>query len=363
MNPKLEYVKCIICDIDDTRTILTGIVKCRKCGLIYRNPRIIEDEIVKYYQETLTVEDIKDVWSTSKPSLFQKGLKLINSAVTDKERILDIGCGHGLFLKMVKESGFKEVIGIELSKNACEFVHKELGLTVHNKALRKVQFPDNYFDCITLWSVMELLGRPDRELEEVYRILKPGGMIFVRGYNSDFHMFFMKMGKILRRFGFSPAVLHRYGLNEKTYRKLLNKCGFICIKVHNSRTTSGDPYKTSKYLGEWFVRLVKFSLYVLSEIVRVISMNKLLIGSALTVYAKKPSKIRKILEIITRLDMGGSSEVVLTICKNSDKQKYESILVCGYGEKADKLGRLRRLTFPFSFNFCYNYIIWNTFLA
>jgi len=28
-----------------------------------------------------------------------------------------------------------------------------------------------------------------------------------------------------------------------------------------------------------------------------------------------------------------------------------------------KLGRLRRLTFPFSFNFCYNYIIWNTFLA
>ena len=44
------------------------------------------------------------------------------------------------------------------------------------------------------------------------------------------------------------------------------------------------------------------------------------------------------------------------------------ILLVRYGLRPSeivklKLGRLRRLTFPFSFNFCYNYIIWNTFLA
>ena len=339
MNPEIEFIKCIICGVDDTITVLPGIVKCKKCGLIYKNPRESEKKEVQYFSKIDSAEHIEQVWNDSKIKLFQEGLKLINNLLPEKRKLLDIGCGHGLFPKMAKEFGFKEVVGIEVSQIAAEFARENLGLTVYDKPIREINFPDEYFDCITFWNVIDVLSYPDKDLEETWRIIRPGGVIFFRVHNIVYQLPLKKKQKIFRMFGFSPALLHNYGFSADTFKRLLEKCNFTDISISNSKPTAGDPYKTSKYLGEWFVRLVKSSLYVLSEIIQVISLDKLFISSALTVYAKKPSKIKKILEIITRLDMGGSSEVVLSICKNSDKQKYEPILLCGYGEKAENLDK------------------------
>jgi len=65
----MENIKCIVCDIDDTETILYckdiryktseetfKIVKCRNCGLIYLNPRPSKEEMGNFILQTIEQE-------------------------------------------------------------------------------------------------------------------------------------------------------------------------------------------------------------------------------------------------------------------------------------------------------------------
>ncbi|MFH2138030.1 MAG: class I SAM-dependent methyltransferase [Candidatus Omnitrophota bacterium] len=78
--------------------------------------------------------------------------------VSGGERLLDIGCGDGYFLKRVK---CKERYGLD----------KLLG----DEVIDDLDFPDNYFDYVTMLAVIEHLKDPQVLVREIHRVLKPAG--------------------------------------------------------------------------------------------------------------------------------------------------------------------------------------------
>ena len=80
--------------------------------------------------------------------------------VSPAERLLDIGCGDGYFLR---RAPFKERYGVD----------KRLGDDVE----KGLPFDADYFDCVTMLAVIEHLTDPGRLLAEIYRVLKPGGRL------------------------------------------------------------------------------------------------------------------------------------------------------------------------------------------
>jgi SAM-dependent methyltransferase len=97
-------------------------------------------------------------------------------------RILDVGCGSGDFLVALRDRGW-EVYGTEFSETAAGLARAR-GITVANSAASLVEFPDGYFDAVTLWHVLEHLPEPLAGLTKIGRVLRPDGLLVVEVPNS-----------------------------------------------------------------------------------------------------------------------------------------------------------------------------------
>ena len=95
-------------------------------------------------------------------------------------RILDVGCGNGLFSLLLKQVCNAEVYGVEISKINIESATKK-GINALQLDFDKEIFPfeDNYFDAVFAGEVIEHLYDPDHLLDEIYRTLKPKGALIL----------------------------------------------------------------------------------------------------------------------------------------------------------------------------------------
>ena len=95
-----------------------------------------------------------------------------------KGKILDVGCGSGDTLALLKKLGW-DVYGLEIDKNAVK-VARERGLVnVKLGGYEKIaSFPNNYFDSIRLYHVIEHIPDPRACLKLIYKKLKPGGRLY-----------------------------------------------------------------------------------------------------------------------------------------------------------------------------------------
>lgn len=195
------------------------LVQCLGCGLIYLNPRLLKSQINKFYPEK---------YYDSKFSFLEKAVNnffLISDSrilrkIKKTGRLLDLGCGKGDFLLSMKNLGY-QVVGIDISQSACRLA-KEKGLTVYCGELNSHQFPDKYFDVITLWHVFEHLYDPVKTLREIGRVLKDDGVLVIETPNIASLSF-----KIFREYCFHLDLpRHVYHWSDETMTRILEKNGF-----------------------------------------------------------------------------------------------------------------------------------------
>ncbi|MEE9118704.1 MAG: class I SAM-dependent methyltransferase [Calditrichia bacterium] len=263
-------------------------MRCVKCGLVYRNPRPPEDELLSHFaSDEVSGQHKKAVWYDAKIKLFEKNLRKIEK-LSSKGRLLDVGCGYGTFLKMAADMGWR-VSGVELSSSACKYASETLGLNIFKGTLKNARFQDNYFDVVTLWGVLELLNNPSDELLEINRILKSGGLLVFRTRNVTFHLnVHLMFDNLARRLKIKPTVFQLYGFSAKTATRMLEKTGFNSIKVVNSELTTGDPYKSGEIFTELGMKLIKTITYSVCQSMFYLTGGSLILAPSILVFAKKP---------------------------------------------------------------------------
>ena len=97
------------------------------------------------------------------------------------EKVLDIGCGDGSFLKCAAQIGW-EAWGVEPDAKAAARLS---GFKVLQGNLPNIPLPDASFDFITLSHVIEHLHDPVAALKEIHRLLKPGGQVWIATPNIE----------------------------------------------------------------------------------------------------------------------------------------------------------------------------------
>lgn len=178
---------CYVCSADDAelRFVKGGyrFVQCRRCTLVYVNPRLADTEVAKLYQDGGRGKFLfEQLFLPSAPyrkaRLYPERLDFIEARVP-RGRLLDVGCSTGHFLEAAQERGW-EVYGVELAAYAVRHAWERLGLDhVHHGELKNAPFPEDFFEAITLWDVIEHLTDPHGMLNHVRRLLRPGGMVFI----------------------------------------------------------------------------------------------------------------------------------------------------------------------------------------
>lgn len=102
------------------------------------------------------------------------------------KRLLDVGCGGGGFLKRARDAGFA-ISGIDYNGERLAAVRAELGADVFTGSVEDFARarPDERFDVITIFEVVEHLDQPGRWLDVIHGLLKPGGLFFIGLPNKE----------------------------------------------------------------------------------------------------------------------------------------------------------------------------------
>lgn len=155
-------------------------------------------------------------------------LKIMANLVNKKHKVLDLGCGTGDFLRLIKKNN-NQIEGLEISKKVASIGIKR-GLKIKIADLsKKFPYSKNTFDTITAGEIIEHIYDTDFFLEEIKRILKPNGNVIISTPNIA------TLGRrIMLLFGINPLIEtslqnasgHIRYFTKKSLQQLLEKHSF-----------------------------------------------------------------------------------------------------------------------------------------
>jgi SAM-dependent methyltransferase len=134
-------------------------------------------------------------------------------------RLLDVGAYCGYFVDVAREGGY-EAEGLELSSWAAERA-RALGLAVHTESLAARLASGATYDVVTMFDVIEHMADPRTELADVFRLLPPGGRLYLSTIDAD-----SLFARVLGRHWPWLMDMHLYYFTRQTITMLLNQAGF-----------------------------------------------------------------------------------------------------------------------------------------
>lgn len=99
--------------------------------------------------------------------------------------LLDIGSSTGIMTHLLSKK-FKRTIGIDIDKKAVEYAQKRFEnnkLKFYVQDCMNINYPDNSFDVVNCSHIYEHVPDSKRLMDEIYRVLKPGGVCFFAAGN------------------------------------------------------------------------------------------------------------------------------------------------------------------------------------
>jgi len=183
------------------------------------------------------------------PTFFSRFLELFMRVpampkLVRKGKILDVGCGSGDTLALFQLVGW-DCYGLDIDKSAINVAHKrgiKNALFGSYEAMKK--YPDNFFDVVRFYHVIEHLPNPSDCLKLVRRKLKPGGEIIIGTPNIG-----SLIARIAKQYWYNlDSPRHLYLFTPTTLQKLLLKNGFSVRNV--SFCSAGGLVGSIQYIME-----------------------------------------------------------------------------------------------------------------
>ena len=196
--PEMEPVACYACGshahapfiaAEDDLTGKPGrfsFVRCSRCALVYQNPRIPAAAIADWYDDEYIAHRKKSDFGPLTP-LYRwamdrhdrRKLRLVERYVQlgPSATVLDLGCGAGTYLAMVRARTGAQAVGVDFK----DLSHLPAMATVefHCGTPRAQRFDNRRFDLITMWHFLEHDYEPRATLARAREWLAPRGLMVI----------------------------------------------------------------------------------------------------------------------------------------------------------------------------------------
>jgi SAM-dependent methyltransferase len=242
--PEVE-VACDLCGSTATDTVATGVdfdyqtcrntwsfVRCRVCGLEYLNPRpdVTALEVIypATYEPFLFHETRNPFMRYGRAYVQRRKAVALRRLAGDEATIIDVGCGSGQLLDLLRRHGPKgwRLIGNDFSDLAAENVQR-LGLEYLGGRFEELD-TELRFDVVVLNQTLEHLERPAAVVEKAALLLRPGGILFIETPSTDS---LDARAFRRRRWGGYHFPRHWTLFTEQTLGRLVGEHGFEVIEV------------------------------------------------------------------------------------------------------------------------------------
>jgi 2-polyprenyl-3-methyl-5-hydroxy-6-metoxy-1,4-benzoquinol methylase len=260
----LITVKCCICETNNANLAGNGkdyeynpgseifsAMQCNTCGLVYLNPRPGVEEFEKIYPANYHAFDFseKEFGIVHKIRSWLEGKRLLVFCenVPDNGKVLDVGCGDGFHLNLLRKYGNKTwtLEGIDMDERAIKMAVKS-GLNVYKGTLETINLNENTYDLAFTIQTIEHVEKPDEFLKSIFKLLKPGGRLVIVTDNTDCLDF-----KIFKKHFWGGYHFPRHWnlFNKNSLSKLAQKTGFEVDLI----TTQVSPVNWVYSIHNWLI--------------------------------------------------------------------------------------------------------------
>lgn len=272
----------------DVRTLYDGreLLQCRLCGLLAQAEMPPDEEVNRYYREQYWEGYCAEQITPARDNVFRHAWSWVTRLRPEPGVLVDVGCGSGTLLALCREQGWKG-IGFDPSAQAVAYARAR-GLEVFRQGWPACSLPDGSADVVTFINVLDHLRDPFGALQEAWRILRPGGLLYIRVPNGPVHMRIRSAmgGSGLARL----AVFHIYGFGRRALLYHLSRLGFTVFGVRTAPPSFHDVYHSS---GRWLPPLRRVLKRVGILIYRALDwmgLNRIPWGTSIEVMARKGSR-------------------------------------------------------------------------
>ena len=191
-NERKKDIECNLCGSVDRKLLWDcgeyTFSICSDCSLIYQYPQPVQTDLScrydnKYFEYEIDNEEIFF-------GLMLKTLEDIDFSkrtidiMKDGSEFLDVGCATGMLLEHMESLGWKSR-GVELCVSSAEYGQEKRNLDIFNGTIEEAGYSDNQFSVIHSSHLIEHLTNPSEYIAEVFRILRPGGLLITTTPNSS----------------------------------------------------------------------------------------------------------------------------------------------------------------------------------
>jgi SAM-dependent methyltransferase len=227
------------------------IVRCRECGLVYRNPRERDFELRETYaQDEPTAATMRTLYQTQRAS-FRLQAKRLKQLLGRAGGGLEVGSYVGAFLGAAREEGW-HFEGLDIGEKATAFARQQ-GFTVTLGSLDSWT-AKRTFDAVAIWNTFDQLADPKLAASVAHRLVAPGGLFAVRVPNGAFYVNLRKhlrgpLAPIARALLAHNNLLtfpYRHAFTTRSLETLMTKTGFVVEVIHgDSLVLTADRFTRS----------------------------------------------------------------------------------------------------------------------
>lgn len=138
--------------------------------------------------------------------------------IVSGDKILEIGCGIGALISLLKERGVADITAIELDSEAAEFVRQSEDISVLTCSIEEARMDSGRFTKIFALEVLEHIHNPVQDLKKIHSLLTEGGLFIAT-----------------TPYPFNKNIIsddtHLYVLPPLCWRRILEAAGFREIKM------------------------------------------------------------------------------------------------------------------------------------
>jgi len=211
------------------------LVRCRECGLVYRNPIERSQSLRAVYGNDAPPRDAMRALHEAQRSTAEAQARLLRQKLGPGTWSgLEVGSYVGAFLAAAKDNGLY-FEGIDINRDVSAFA-RSLGFCVHDGELTSIE-SERRFDALTIWNTFDQLADPRGTLHAAHRLLRRGGVLALRVPNGAFYARFRRW--LGPRKGVARAVArtmlaqnnllsfpYRWGFTPGAIRRLLTEQSF-----------------------------------------------------------------------------------------------------------------------------------------
>ena len=249
-------------------------MRCRECDSLYVEKALTFDELEAIYTASSFNEKSEGCQAS------ETYAKYVKKKIPDIHgKAMDIGASEGSFLLELLKLGYEDVSGVEPTLEAVNKADPLVKDKIKQEMFKAENFPEDTYDLISFFQVIEHVSDPEEVLTGIRRLLKDDGRIIIVCHNYK-----SLINKIMGRRSPIYCLGHLQIFSPKSVRKLMEKIGYHDVDVFKV---------TNRYELNYWIKMSPLPSWLKNPILRFVKFIRIgglkisIVGSNMGVVARK----------------------------------------------------------------------------